>query len=231
MCVGGIALLKNHQDRIPRPHPPAGLVCPLMCGGSGHSRRAGRFCTGFSFVKFIYFSAGLGLCCRRRAFSSCCAGLLIAVASLVAEHGQQSMRASVVASPGLQSTGSGVAHRLCGSAGMRDLPSSEIPPVSPAMVGRFFITEPPEKPCSGFWTWHLSPGLKEAVRTASEEGDSVAERGSAEDEEGQTLSHPGWWRRLWLVHSLSFVPESPGAPLLPESPQAQQTHDASLQAT
>ena len=79
MCVGGIALLKNHQDRIPRPHPRAGLVCPHMCGGSGHSRRAGRFCTGFSFVKFIYFSAGLGLCCRRRAFSSCCAGLLIAV--------------------------------------------------------------------------------------------------------------------------------------------------------
>ena len=122
-----------------------------------------------------------------------------------------------------QSTGSGVVHRLCGSAGMRDLPSSEIPPVSPAMAGKFFITEPPGKPCSGFWTWHLSPGLKEAVRTVSEEGDSVAERGSAEDEEGQTLSHPGWWRRLWLVHSLSFVPESPGVPLLPESPQALQT--------
>ena len=46
---------------------------------------------------FIYlFMAELGLCCCTRAFSSCCErgllfvvvrGLLIAVASLVAEHG------------------------------------------------------------------------------------------------------------------------------------------------
>ena len=57
----------------------------------------------FSFLLFIYhfwlrwvFVAALGLCCCVRAFSSCgergllfivVCGLLIAVASLVAEHG------------------------------------------------------------------------------------------------------------------------------------------------
>ena len=54
----------------------------------------------FFFYKFIYlfilFMAALGLCCCARAFSSCgergllfiaVHGLLIAVASLVAEHG------------------------------------------------------------------------------------------------------------------------------------------------
>ena len=48
------------------------------------------------FILFIYFLAALGLCCYARAFSSCgergllfaaVHGLLIAVASLVAEHG------------------------------------------------------------------------------------------------------------------------------------------------
>ena len=42
------------------------------------------------FLKFIYylFLAVLGLCCCARAFFSCSErGLLIAVASLVAEHG------------------------------------------------------------------------------------------------------------------------------------------------
>ena len=48
------------------------------------------------FFKFILFLAALGLCCYARAFSSCgergllfvaLCGLLIAVASLVSEHG------------------------------------------------------------------------------------------------------------------------------------------------
>ena len=53
--------------------------------------------TTFIFLKYIYlFLAALGLRCCERAFSSCCKrallflavrGLLIAVASLVAEHG------------------------------------------------------------------------------------------------------------------------------------------------
>ena len=51
------------------------------------------------YFKFIYlFSAALGLCCCTRAFSSCdewgllfvaVRGLLIAVASLIVEHGLQ----------------------------------------------------------------------------------------------------------------------------------------------
>ena len=49
-----------------------------------------------SFILFYLFLAALGLCCCVRAFSSCgeqgllfiaVGGLLIAVASLVAEHG------------------------------------------------------------------------------------------------------------------------------------------------
>ena len=48
------------------------------------------------FILFYFFWAALGLCCCARAFSSCgergllliaVRGLLIAVASLVAEHG------------------------------------------------------------------------------------------------------------------------------------------------
>ena len=50
----------------------------------------------FYFFSLIYFLAALGLCCCARAFSCCgergllfvaARGLLIAVASLVAEHG------------------------------------------------------------------------------------------------------------------------------------------------
>ena len=54
--------------------------------------------------------------------------------------------ASTVGAPGLE-------HRLsrCGTqakllCGMWDLPGSGIEPVSPALVGRFFTTEPPGKP-------------------------------------------------------------------------------------
>ena len=47
---------------------------------------------------------------------------------------------------GLWSTGSTVmAHRLV--ALQRDPPRSGIEPMSPALAGRFFITEPPGKPC------------------------------------------------------------------------------------
>ena len=66
---------------------------------------------------FIYLSllAVLGLRCFARAFSSCgewglvfieLRGLLIVVASLVAEHGLQSSRASVDVARGLSSRGS-----------------------------------------------------------------------------------------------------------------------------
>ena len=71
VCWGGC-----FTEESPGPHPKAldpqaGLVCPHVCWGAGHSWGAGRFCTGFSFVKFVYFLDVLGLCCCRQAFSSC----------------------------------------------------------------------------------------------------------------------------------------------------------------
>ena len=60
------------------------------------------------------------------------------------KHCLQGARASAVAAPGLQSTGSiVVAHGLiC----MWDRPRSGIKPMSPELAGRFFTTEPPGKP-------------------------------------------------------------------------------------
>ena len=94
--------------------------------------------------KFIYlFLAALGLCCCAWAFSSCdewgllfiaMHGLLIAVASLVAEHGLQAR--------GLSSCGT-QAQLLYG---MWDLPGPGLEPISPSLAGRFLITGPPGKP-------------------------------------------------------------------------------------
>ena len=78
----------------------------------------------------------LGLRCCVQAFSSCgewelhfvvVHGLLLAVASLVAEPGAQ------VSS--------------CGTRGMWDLPGPGIKPVSPALAGGFLSTAPPGKFC------------------------------------------------------------------------------------
>ena len=116
----------------------------------------------FNFYSFIYFLAALGLCCCTRAFSSCgeqgllfiaVCGLLIAVSSLVAEHGLQGTRASVVVAHGLSSCGlRGLERRLssCGTwaqllCGMWDLPSPGLEPVSAALAGRFLTTVPPGK--------------------------------------------------------------------------------------
>ena len=60
-------------------------------------------------------------------------GLLIAAASLVAEHG--------LLTRGLSSCGAR-ALLLCG---MCDLPGAGIEPMSPALAGGFFTTEPPGK--------------------------------------------------------------------------------------
>ena len=71
--------------------------------------------------------------------------LLIAVASLVAEHRLQGTRASEVVArvlePGLSSCGPWALFFL----GMWDLPGLGIKPVSPALPSRFFPTEPPGK--------------------------------------------------------------------------------------
>ena len=47
---------------------------------------------------------------------------------------------------------------------MWGLPSSGIEPVSPALAGRFFITEPPGKPCSGGAPCHPAEAI-EGTRT------------------------------------------------------------------
>ena len=90
--------------------------------------------------------AALGLCCCAWAFCSCSERrllfvavhrLLIAVASLVAEHRLQTRRLS-----------------NCGSRaqplrGMWDLPRPGLEPVSPALAGGFSTTAPPGKPPFG----------------------------------------------------------------------------------
>ena len=75
-------------------------------------------------------------------------GLLLVVAPLVADHGPQSMQASVVAR-GLSSFSSWAQWLWrVGLVVLQHVGSSQIriEPVSPALVGRLFTTEPPRKP-------------------------------------------------------------------------------------
>ena len=67
-------------------------------------------------------------------------GLLLAVTSLVVEHGSRA--------PWLQHVGSRVAARRlnCSSIGMWDLPISGLNPTSSALAGRLFTTKPPRSP-------------------------------------------------------------------------------------
>ena len=60
---------------------------------------------------------------------------LVAPASLVAEQGLSGAQASAVSAPGLN----------CSTCGI-NLPGSRIEPVSPALAGGFFTTEPTGKP-------------------------------------------------------------------------------------
>ena len=94
----------------------------------------------------------------------CCVGfslvamhwLLIVVASLVPEHGLQSIWALVglqqlcTQAQQLQLPGSRAQPSSCGawaqSCSMQDLPAPGTEPVSPALAGGFFATEPPGKP-------------------------------------------------------------------------------------
>ena len=81
-------------------------------------------------------------------------GLLIVVASLVAQHGLQGKQTSVIVARGLSSGGSwALEHRLssCGTQAqlfhsMWGLPGSGIKPMSPELTGGFFTTEPRGKP-------------------------------------------------------------------------------------
>ena len=99
-----------------------------------------------SFLKnnCIYlFLAGLSLCyCTTFSLAAVCR--LLAVGFLVAELGPKGAWASVVAAPGLWRTGSivvahGLSYSACGT-----FPGME--PMSPALAGGFFTTEPPGKP-------------------------------------------------------------------------------------
>ena len=120
----------------------------------------------FTFLHFvfvfndIYFVLGLHCCVSfppvaesGRSSPAAVHALLTVVASLVAKHGfkglglQQLWHAdSAAAAPRLQSTGSIVVvsgpqcSAVCGNP-----PWSGIEPVSPALAGRFFTTEPPGK--------------------------------------------------------------------------------------
>ena len=126
---------------------------------------ADQFFLIYNFIySFIYlFLAMLGLpCCGDFSLvvvSGCYSlvvvrGLLIAVASLVAEHGLQGSWASVVAAWGLSICGSwALEHRLniCGTwaqllHGMWNLPGSGIKSVSSSLAGGIFTTKPPGKP-------------------------------------------------------------------------------------
>ena len=112
---------------------------------------------------FQLFLPVLGLCCCVRAFSSCVKqgllfvavhALLIAVASLVVEHGLQAHGLQQLWHMGFGSCASWALEcRLssCGARaqllrGMWDLPGPELEPVYPALAGGFLTTAPPGKP-------------------------------------------------------------------------------------
>ena len=115
------------------------------------------------FFKLIYlFLAVLGLCCCTRAFSSCgergllfvvVRRLLLAVASLVAEHGLQARGLQQLWCMGFSSCGLWALERRLGSCGTRaqllcsmwDLPRPGLKPMSPALAGEFLTTVPPGK--------------------------------------------------------------------------------------
>ena len=133
-----------------------------ICDQKMHNQQ-GSYLFFNKFTYFIYlFQAALDVHCWARASSSCrewgllfvmLRGLLIAVASLVAEHRLQ-VRASVVVAHRLSSCGSRDLERRLSSCGTRDqllrgmwdLPGPGLEPVSPALAGGFLTTVPPGKP-------------------------------------------------------------------------------------
>ena len=107
------------------------------------------------FIYFIYlFLAALGLHCCARAFSSCgergllfvvVHRLLIAVASLVVEHGLQARGLSSCDLWALECRPSSRGARAQLLCGMWDLPKPGLQPVFPALAGGFLTTAPPGK--------------------------------------------------------------------------------------
>ena len=108
-CIIPISICLLLESTFLKPRcfsPPLSLVlgkhfvtCRAMATGKGHSRAPADTCRVLDF--FFFFLSALGLCCCARAFSSCgeqgllfvvVRGLLIAVASLVAEHGLEARK-------------------------------------------------------------------------------------------------------------------------------------------
>ena len=104
----------------------------------------------FCFVRPSLLFVGYSLVA---VYSVAVCRLLIVVASLLEEHGLQSMQASVVVARGLSSCGSWALERRlssCGSRvqllhGMWDLPGPGLEPLSPALAVEFLTTAPPGK--------------------------------------------------------------------------------------
>ena len=129
-------------------------ACPLPRLASRSDQLSCFLSSSFFKDNFIYLLAVLDLrCCA--GFSLVVASrLLIVVASLVAEHRLLATWASGVAARGLGSCGSrALGHRLNSwdariklLRGMWGLPGPGIEPVSSALAGGFFSTEPPRKP-------------------------------------------------------------------------------------
>ena len=119
----------------------------------------------FIYLSIYLFLAVLGLRCCVQALSSCgergllfvvVRGLLIVVASFVAEHGIQAHGLQQLWHEGFSSCGSWALERRLGICDARalllrcmwDLPRPGLEPVSPALAGRFLTTVPPGKPQS-----------------------------------------------------------------------------------
>ena len=121
-------------------------------------------CEGFSLV---VVSEGYSLVAVRGA---------LAVAPLAVALRLQGTLASVAVAPGLWSTDS-VVETLglsCLLQGMWDLPISGIEPLSSALGGRVFTTEPPEKPSSiscPFLVWNTGGDTCAHTRTRIHTGD------------------------------------------------------------
>ena len=102
---------------------------------------------------FIYLAA-LGLCCCAWAFSSCgeqgllfiaVRGLLIAVASLVAEHWFQVHGVQQLWLVGSRAQAQQLWHTGLVLHGTWDLPRPGLEPVCPELAGGFLTTAPPGK--------------------------------------------------------------------------------------
>ena len=152
-CGAWPQLLRGMWDL---PRPGIEPVSPALAGGFFF------FC--FTEILFIYFLflAALGLCCCAWVFYSCgeqgllfiaLHGLLVVVASLVAEHGLQVHGLQQLWHVSFSSCGSRALERRLSSCGARaqllhgmwDLHRLGLKPMSSALAGGFLTTAPPGK--------------------------------------------------------------------------------------